>query len=548
MPGSTVDVLVVGAGPVGLTMAASLNQHGLACRLIDKAAAPSDKSRALVVWSRTLELLDNLDLADTFVKTGLKARGASIYSGGKRMVHIEIAGIESPFGFPLMIPQNETERLLTEYLAKKGINVERQLELVSLSEQADAVACTLRHADGRDEQVTAKWVAGCDGAHSAVRHALGIEFTGHAEPNDWMLADVHIDGPLAPDEVTVYWHQKGVLVTFPIIGDRFRVIADLGLAANTSKPPDPSLADVQRVVDERGPGGLTLSQPVWLSGFRINERKVTDYRRGRVMLAGDAAHIHSPAGGQGMNTGMQDAFNLAWKLALADRGQGQAEPLLDSYSRERSVVGDQVLRGAERVTTIATLRNPVTQHIRNHIAAIVSSFGFVQDKFKNAICELSINYRQGPLSAEDWSGHKSAVAAGDRLPDVPLSSAKDGSATTLFKATHGTRHNLLLFAVSGDAQAFSQLAKIADETRNAFPDIFSVHVILPPGGKTAPTAAAPANASVWIDTAGRLYQQLGVTERALLVVRPDGYIGYRAQPADGQKLAQYLQRYLIAKT
>ncbi len=216
MPGSTMDVLVVGAGPVGLTMAAALHQQGLRCRLIDKSPAPTDKSKALVVWSRTLELLDNLDLADTFVKTGLKGRGASVYSAGKLMAHIEIAGIESPFGFPLFIPQNETERLLTEYLAKKGINVERQVELVSLSEQADAVACTLRHADGREEPLTAKWVAGCDGAHSTVRHALGISFTGHAEPNDWMLADVHIAGQLAPDEVTVYWHQKGVLVTFPI--------------------------------------------------------------------------------------------------------------------------------------------------------------------------------------------------------------------------------------------------------------------------------------------------------------------------------------------
>ena len=542
MPGSTVDVLIVGAGPVGLTMAAALNQHGLSCRLIDKAAAPTDKSKALVVWSRTLELLDNLDLADTFVKTGLKGRGATAYSGGKKIAHIAIAGIESPFGFPLMIPQNETERLLAEHLAKKGITVERQLELVSLSQQTDSVACTLRHADGREEQVTAKWVAGCDGAHSTVRHALNIPFTGHAEPNDWMLADVHIDGPLAGDEVTIFWHQKGVLVMFPITGDRFRVIGDLGRAADTPKPPDPTLADVQRIVDERGPGGLTISHPFWLSGFRINERKVSDYRRGHVMLAGDAAHIHSPAGGQGMNTGMQDAFNLAWKLALADRGQGKTEILLDSYSRERSVVGDQVLRGAERVTTLATLRNPVAQYIRNHVAGIVTSFGFVQDKFKNAICELSINYRQGPLSAEDWSGHKREIAAGDRLPDVPLTSAKDGSATTLFKATHGTRHNLLLLPGAGDTQALAQLGKIADATRQRFPDIFAVHLILPAGEK-----AAPANVSVWNDSTGRLHEQLGVTEPALVVVRPDGYIGYRAQPADGQKLAKYLDKYLLVK-
>jgi 2-polyprenyl-6-methoxyphenol hydroxylase-like FAD-dependent oxidoreductase len=150
MPGSTVDVLIVGAGPVGLTMAAALNHYGLACRIIDKAAAPSETSKALVVWSRSLELFDNLGLADTFVKTGLKARGANVYSGGKRIVHIEIIGVQSPFGYPLMIPQNETERLLAEYLAKKGIAAERPVELISLSEQSDAVACTLRHPDGRE--------------------------------------------------------------------------------------------------------------------------------------------------------------------------------------------------------------------------------------------------------------------------------------------------------------------------------------------------------------------------------------------------------------
>src|SRR5580704_9055665 len=241
MPKPTADVLVVGAGPVGLTMAAALNHYGITCRLIDKAAAPTNKSKALVVWSRTLELLDNLDLAETFVHTGLKARGASVYSGGKRIAHVEIAGVESPFGYPLMIPQNETERLLAEHLAKQGVTVERQVELLSFSEQADAVACTLRKADGREEQLSVKWLAGCDGAHSAVRHVLDVPFTGHAEPNDWFLADVHIEGPLAPDEIVVYWHRKGVLVTFPITRDRFRVIADLGLAANTSKPADPTL-------------------------------------------------------------------------------------------------------------------------------------------------------------------------------------------------------------------------------------------------------------------------------------------------------------------
>ena len=544
MPNPAVDVLVVGAGPVGLTVAAALAHHGLTCRVIDKAAAPSDKSKALVVWSRTLELLDNLGLAQTFVEAGLKARGASVYAHGKRLVHVELAGVESPFGFPLMLPQNVTERLLTGHLAQHGVAVERRVELVSFAERPGAVAGTLRHGDGQKEAFEAPWLVGCDGAHSTVRHALGVAFTGRAEPNDWTLADVRVEGPLAADEVSVFWHAKGVLVCFPITPGRFRVIADLGPADDAGRRPDPSLADVQAKVDERGPGGLTLADPVWLANFRINERKVTDYRRGRAMLAGDAAHVHSPAGGQGMNTGMQDAFNLAWKLALVQRGEGRAEALLDSYSVERSAVGDQVLRGAALATLMATLRNPVAQFLRNHVAGVLASFGFVQDRLRNAVSELSVNYRHGPLSAEDWHGGAGGPAAGDRLPDAPLTAA-GGERTTLFAALRGGRHALLLFPGAADSDAVSQLVKIADETGRAFPNVFSTHVVLN-GGDPAPGAAG-SNVSAWIDADGGLHRRLGVTGRALIWVRPDGYIGYRGQPADGERLSKYLDHYLIRK-
>ncbi len=396
MSKACVDAIVVGAGPVGLTMAATLTAHGLKCRIIDKAPAPSDKSKALVVWSRTLELLDDLELAPRFIADGMKINGGSIYGDGKRIVHVTMAGVDSPFGFPLMIPQNETERLLTDHLARKGVAIERQIELLAFSEKSDSVVGKLRNADGTEESFETPWLIGCDGAHSTVRHTLGFEFTGSSEQNDWLLADVHLAGNLPRDEFSVFWHEAGVLVFFPITETRFRVIADLGAAPGSGAPPAPTLAEVQAIVDQRGPGGLTISEPIWLAGFRINERKVSDYRRGRVILAGDAAHIHSPAGGQGMNTGMQDAFNLGWKIALAQRGQGQAEPLLNSYSVERSAVGDQVLQDASVLTNLATLRNPVAQFARNHVAGLLSSFGFVKDKFRNQLCELSINYRHSP--------------------------------------------------------------------------------------------------------------------------------------------------------
>ena len=550
MNGRSVDALIVGAGPVGLTMAAALTRHGLVCRIVDKAPAPTDKSKALVVWCRTLELLDQLDLARTFVEAGHPISGGSMYADGQRLVHLALTSGDSPYGFPLMIPQSETERLLAEHLARRGVTVERQVELTSLDAGPDGVACALRHLDGREESCRAPWLIGCDGAHSAVRHALGIPFTGEAEPNDWMLADVHVEGPLAADEVSIFWHASGVLAFFPITRDRFRMIADIGVSTDGANRPDPTLADAQARADERGPGGLTLTHPVWLANFRINERKVQDYRRGRVMLAGDAAHIHSPAGGQGMNTGMQDAFNLGWKLALVQRGLGQAEPLLQSYSAERSAVGDQVLQNAARFTTLATLKSPAAQWMRNHLAPIAGSFQFVRDRIRDEWLELSINYRHSPLSTEHWPARAGGPAAGDRLPDAPLT-APDGRQTTLFAAIRGgrstvpspPRHALLLLPGVGDAGRTSALLDVAAGASRNFPDAVSAHLIAP-AGAAAPRADTSALAR-WVDADGRAHRTLGATNRALLLVRPDGYVGYRGQPADSDALAAHMDRYLV---
>ena len=547
MTNSRMDALIIGAGPVGLTMAAAFRHWGLSCRIIDKAPAASDKSKALVVWSRTLELLDKLGLADRFVQTGMKIKGASIYNGNDRLAHISIADVASPFNFPLMIPQNETERLLKEHLEQNGITIERSVELMSFVERGDVVECVLRHADGREERVSTPWLIGCDGAHSTVRHTLGMPFTGQAEPNDWILADVHIRGPLATDEISVYWHEKGVVVFFPISPGRFRMVADIGTASDHGDLPPATLADAQARADERGPSGLTLSDPVWVAYFRINERKVSDYRRGRVVLAGDAAHIHSPAGGQGMNTGMQDAMNLAWKLALVERGQGLLEPLLDSYSTERSEVGDQVLHAAERMTSLATLRNWAAQYMRNHVVPIVSSFGFVQDKIRQEMSELAINYRHSSLSAADWAG-RSEIKSGDRCPDAPLKFA-DGRTATLFAELRDTNYMLLLMPGDGDEEAVQDLVAMAAQVCQAFPGVISARLIRQPAGGGVAGAIkgeVSANVPVCEDVEGGIYEQFGVGQHsALILVRPDGYIGYRGQPADGEKIMGYLRRFLV---
>ncbi|HEV7735549.1 MAG TPA: FAD-dependent monooxygenase [Candidatus Binatia bacterium] len=540
MRSTSPDVLVVGAGPVGLTATADLLRHGVSCRLIDVAPAATDKSKALVLWSRSLELLDDMGIVAPFLAAGQPAHGISMYADAEPLLHMPLT-IDSAYGYALMIPQCDTERLLTEHLTEIGTSIERGTALVSFTPDDTGVTAKLRHPDGTTETVRTAWLVGCDGAHSTVRHGLGLDFTGAAETNDWMLADVHLAGPIKQDEVSIFFHSDGVLVIFPIHGDRYRVIADLGPAAPTERAADPSLGDVQRMVDRRAPIGLTVRDPVWLAGFRINERKVARYRHGRVLLAGDAAHIHSPAGGQGMNTGMQDAYNLGWKLALVQQGHAQ-DVLLDTYSDERSAVGEMVLRQAALLTRAATMRNPIAQRLRNHLYSLLGSIELVRHKIGETMAELSVNYRQSALSAESRGLSAAAwllgggVAPGDRMPDAPLTDARSGASTSLYDVMRGTRHVLLLLAEKHDPASLAPLAEAVDS------ELVTSHVII------AGDALPPWNGPVWRDREGALHKTLGAHGPTAYLIRPDNYVGWRSQPADAAALAVHLAGYLKSGT
>jgi 2-polyprenyl-6-methoxyphenol hydroxylase-like FAD-dependent oxidoreductase len=397
------QVLVIGAGPVGMTLACELARFGIGVRIVDRAAQRTDKSKALVVWSRTLELLDRGTGSDRFVKAGFKVAAVNFIAGDQRIGRVDMGSVNSPYPYALMLPQSETERLLEERLLELGAPVEREVELSGFTQRAEGVDAELRRADGQVERLSADWIVGCDGAHSLVRHAVGVPFTGKTQDSDWMLADVHMRGYPCPDtEASVYWHKDGAFVIFPISPGRYRVLADLP-PSGEEHPPAPSLEQAQAVIDRRGPPGLQAFDPIWLAGFRINGRKVSNYRSGRAFLAGDAAHVHSPAGGQGMNTGMQDAFNLAWKLALVVKGTC-GEHLLDTYSAERSYVGDQVLKSAGQLTTLGTIRNPVGQTVRNVIGHLMIGLIPVQHKFADTMTEVSIGYPDSPLNGPSLIG------------------------------------------------------------------------------------------------------------------------------------------------
>ena len=408
-------VLIAGAGPVGLTLANELVRQGISVRIVDKNAGRTDKSKALVIWSRTLELFDDAGYATEFLPAGMPAHGAQISTGKEIVASVSLDSIDSRFNYALMIAQSETERVLEQRLAAAGVKVERRVELAGFTDKGNAVEATLAREDGSTETVNADWLVGCDGAHSVVRHGLGFAFEGSTLESHWALADGHVSGLAPTDRLHIFWHREGILAFFPILGDRWRVIADLGPATGDEKHPDPTLEEINTLMARRGSPGIVMKDPFWLAAFRINERKVKDYRKGRAFLAGDAAHIHSPAGGQGMNTGMQDAFNLAWKLAMVIKGAAKPA-LLDSYSPERSTVGETVLRNAGRLTEAATLRNPIAQGLRNTIVKFAAGFPALQHRIADQLSEMDITYPDSPLTATG-AYRAGGPAAGARWPD-----------------------------------------------------------------------------------------------------------------------------------
>jgi 2-polyprenyl-6-methoxyphenol hydroxylase-like FAD-dependent oxidoreductase len=489
------DVLVIGAGPVGLTMAAELKRYGLSVRVIDKNTARTDKSKAIVLWPRTLELLDRAGLGVTqrFIEAGLKTACLNISADGQQIAHIDLSAVDTPYKFILLIQQNETERLLEEHLANLGVKVERQVALKTFEQTSDRVTGTLAHMDGSEEEVEASWLIGCDGAHSLVRHQLGMSFEGSTMLNDWILADLHLNGMQGEPEGNIYWHAEGVLAIFPLGGTRYRVIADVGSSASNiiGEHLAPTLEEVQQILYARGPKGLIASDPVWLSGFTINERKVADYSAQRVFLAGDAAHEHSPAGGQGMNTGVQDVFNLAWKLSLVSRGLCSAEPLLTSYSPERSAVAKQVLETTGTTTKIAVLKGEAKQAIRNHVASLIFGLNPVRHAMANTLSEVSVGYPDSPLNHSCDFEHVEP-APGKRAP-IREGEPPFGEGRTPLFALLGADKN--------------DLASITRE----FADIVE------------PELRAPYDAD------------------GLWLVRPDGYVALRAKSGDVQTVRNYLE-------
>ncbi|MEU9865268.1 FAD-dependent monooxygenase [Streptomyces sp. NPDC047971] len=444
----TTDVLIAGAGPVGLSAAAELRRRGVRCRLVDRLPARLPYAKAVGIQPRTLEIWDRMGLARAVLEAAVPLRGQSILIDGREVARIELAlPPEVPYGFAAL-PQYETERLLEEYVAGLGTTIERGTELLSFAQDADGVTALLRNASGADEELRTRYLIGCDGAHSTVRKGLGLNFEGGAFPEEYMLGDLEADWdlPYGYGLRSLHHAEDGstddALVAIPLPGTgRYRMSMTVPpeLSARAARGDEvahgleggraPELSHIQAVVDRLAPTPTRVSTLRWSSVFRISHRIVDRYSVGRVFVAGDAAHIHPPTGAQGMNTGIQDACNLAWKLALVL--DGEAGPaLLDSYDAERRPVGEEVVGRTVR-------------HARQGIESDPEDPGTLM--LREA--QLLVAYRDGPLAGSPY-GPEDAPQPGDRAPDcggltVPVATYP----LRLLDVLRGrTGHVLLLYA------------------------------------------------------------------------------------------------------
>ena len=530
-----LDALVVGAGPVGLNMAAALLAQGLHVRIIDSAADRAQESRAIGIQARTLEVFEISGILNEFLELGHRLNGVILYGEtGAEIGHLDFGHIPSRYPFILTLPQSETERILGDHLRRSGLEIERQTTLISFEQSDFAVFAKIALPDGRNEEICADWLLGCDGARSEVRESLGLQFAGKTFDLHFLLGDFHAESTLSEDHAHVFGRPEGLLAFFPLGKGRYRLVAD--------NPPEqlrsekkPTLSEWQGIADGRSSTQMKLSDLGWTTYFRVNSRMVERLRRGRAFVLGDAAHIHSPALAQGMNTGIQDAWNLGWKLALVQRCFAQPA-LLDSFERERLPIEHNVLRMTEFTQNMITAEKRSNRLLRDTLLPILSGINAFQKTATKTVSETVIEYRSSPVVEDHYAPdgpHAGDFAAG-ALVSRPGKNGKIALAT-LF----GREHVLLCLATPQSWQDGLQTVKpIFELIHKHYGQIITPYFILPNEG-----LAAQSDVDVLVDVEGQFAQQYAAS--VLYLVRPDGYIAFRCLAAKQNLLQSYIDKYFL---
>ncbi|GCE31537.1 hypothetical protein KDA_70210 [Dictyobacter alpinus] len=532
-------VLIVGAGPSGMTLALQLARYNVPLRIIDKHAEPLQLSKAAAIHARTLEIFADLGVIDTFLAEGQQVDILALRTRYKDRLRLDFSRLKhTPYPFMLDLPQYRTEYILMKKLEEINIPVERGVQLVGMQQNADAVEARLRHADGREEQVSVSWLIGADGAKSTVRTLAGIDFVGEAYADDWVLCDAKISWPLPRNEMTFSGDREGIFGVFPLPGENTYRMAYTQTRDRAGRLVEPDREDAQHSLERTGIDGKVLAaEQFWT--FNLAHRQVTDSRQGRIFLIGDAAHIHTPFGGQGMNLGIADAYNLGWKLAYVFHGDAH-DGLLDSYQRERASVIKGVIRTTHLGVTAMLMKEGRQAAARDLLMQAVGS-SYILPKFLTfSFSQLAHHYRHSPIV----KGHALRLQAGDRAPDQRFFDGITQSYQHLFELIKGTQHTLLLFIGEKQNQR-AALLQLLTESARRYPGILDIRVI---GTSYQRPDWLPEDVQYWSDR-GRdlsLYHQFGITTAYL--VRPDKYLGF-IQPNPGwSELDHYLQQILTGST
>ena len=544
---SRTDVLIVGAGPVGLMLACELRRRDIDCRIIDKYAEFPTTSRANGVQPRAMEVLDSLGIADKIIAESYQAKGFRILRAGTEVGRIEPnmaidpdEPLDQPYHGMVFANQAVVEKALRDKLVELGSRVELQRELRSIEETPGGVVVDVVDlAAGNVEQVQAKWLVGCDGAHSAVRTLLQLPFNGKDYPDQFVQADVYLDGDLPEGLMTLWLNDQGLLAAIPFREPGLWRIAAQIFPDADGNVPRASVELFERLLAERAADTtIKILEPVWLSNFVVHHRIVDHYRKGHVFVAGDAAHVHSPIGGQGMNTGIQDAYNLAWKLALVINGA--PEILLDSYETERLPIGHKVLQQTDvnhrlRVSGSA-LADILMDRVVFPLLRVPAILDVVGDFVLKRGAQLDVNYRASSLSEQTGSFHK-GPKAGDRAPDGQLLDPS-GRPTSLFAQFRTPDFRLLIFQGRRHAAETKALVAIGQRVRAAT-DGLVIPTVITSGNTTTPGR----DLYVLNDPGQRTHVCYGATTPSLYLIRPDGYVGFRCHAVDEGELVNYLRRH-----
>lgn len=504
-------VLIVGAGPSGLMMALELSRFGIPVRIIDRKASQTLTTNAAGIQTRSIELFEHIGIAKDFLDRGVPTTSLEIHHQKKRLAKVPLDIVDSFYKFILMLPQSETEHILNQELEKRNVRVERNVELLELQQESDKVISLLKTADGKTETVENDWVIGCDGYNSTVRNHAKIKMVGKDFDQEFFVADVRLKSKFDRSSVNMILNNGALIGVFSLPdgkNDKYRIVGNVGKDQNKDKFTQ---AEIKQIVNDYSEGECEVTEVIWSSPFWIHSKMAAQLRNQSVFIVGDAAHVHSPAGAQGMNTGLQDAFNLSWKLALVIKGQAKPK-ILDSYQEERYPIIKNVLSFTETLAFFGLTQNPFIIRLRNFIFRnVTDKVRFVQNKMVGLITQTTLTYKKSHLICKQTQGHSSGPQPGERAPDVLL---EDKS--RVYDFLRNNQHNVFLFTgLDASPETLRHVLEAYQKISEGTGGLVKPYIV-------SDQKIEGTNAIV--DTGLAIHKRYAVNKPSMCLIRPDQYI------------------------